>query len=288
MGGHDEPPDDAFQLWIYAQNCYLNDGIGTPEGTAEQQRQIMERRTRQEQLYAPIVLRDLNADPARLEAAITECRAHSGSAEQNARRDDGYAEAVQLGTVALALLRAAGADRPAARARLVRKLDAQITGPVTPRWRTRLATSRANSRWLRKPRRLTLLWRRQRRVLAVNLHLQRTAPSSVGALTVIVADLGADPVGRIGFATCPDCRRGLVYKVESYPPYDGIGLGTALVDAAVAEGPPGDGYTWHTTAQYTEAVGFWRAMRRRHRTPFTAAGTAAACPHMTIGHSRNW
>jgi hypothetical protein len=70
----------------------------------------------------------------------------------------------------------------------------------------------------------------------------------------------------------------VVYRVDAYPPYGGYGIGSLLVDAAVFTALPVDGYTWHTTAQYDDARGFWKTMARLWRTPFTNADTG--CPHM--------
>ncbi|MFG1921060.1 hypothetical protein [Cryptosporangium sp. NPDC048952] len=286
-----EEPDapeisDASELWVYAVNCYLDDNADESGLTEEQRHQLLAHRTQQERIYTPFVLRHMGADPARLEAAIAACRIRAEPNGQGVAPDNGYPEAVRLGMVALDVLRASGAGRSRARDRLLHKLDAELTLIRPPSWSTRLATALDNTRWLRRPRRLTPGWHRRRRALTRNLRLDRSPPDRPAHLSTVTALTGTTAVGRIRYAVCPDCHRGLVYKVDAYPPHGGLGLGTMLVDAAVTDGPPADGYTWHTTTQFGGAVGFWRAMRRRHRTPFTAP-TSAACPHMDVNRSRS-
>ncbi|WP_163573076.1 hypothetical protein [Fodinicola feengrottensis] len=70
-------------------------------------------------------------------------------------------------------------------------------------------------------------------------------------MLIVVANLHGDAIGKIGFESCAICQRGLVCKVETYPPYDGYGIGGLLVDAALAAGGrPSDGFSWYTTGQY--------------------------------------
>jgi hypothetical protein len=278
-------PDDARQAWIYGLNCYTDRDLS--ELAPENREQQMAYRQRRVAIYAKRVLIELDADVDRLQAAGEHCRnRYAQCLAQGADprgRAGGYARGAELVDAAIEMIRQARADvRPAARQRLLRQAarDTDLfpePGPVARvgQW---VRTAAANSRLLRKPCWLRPSWHRYRRELAA-AELRYQPPSSARDVAEVQALLHGEVVGRAVYQSCAECRQALLCKVSAYR--DGAGLGTRLIDACVASGGrPGDGYTWYTTPQYNEARGFWRAMSRRHRTPFTDHHGQPRCPHM--------
>ncbi|WP_412741240.1 hypothetical protein [Krasilnikovia sp. MM14-A1259] len=279
--------DDTREVWAYGMNVHIDrDHDELPAPLSEEQRAA---RQRQVNLYAKLVLVKLDADLSRLAEAARQCReiaAHAVAQGDDPHSDyaGGYACGAELADTAIAMIRRAHADvRPAARQRLLRRAQRDTAGFSEPSMATRarrwLQTSLHNTRWLRKPRRLRSSWRRRRDELA-GVQIRYREPATVADYGQVEAHLHDKVIGRAGYQACPQCRRGLLCKVNAYAPYEGVGLGTLLVSACLtAGGLPTDGYTWYTTAQYDEARGFWRAMGRTHRTPFTAP-LQPQCPHM--------
>ncbi|WP_130513757.1 hypothetical protein [Krasilnikovia cinnamomea] len=279
--------DDAREVWAYGMNVHIDrDHDDLPGPRSPEQRAARQRRVN---LYAKLVLVKLDADVARLTEAARLCREAAAQAVEQG--DDphgdyagGYRCGAELADTAIAMIRQAHADvRPAARQRLLRRMQRDTAGVSEPGMATRarrwLRLSLHNIRWLRKRRRLRSSWRSRRGELA-GVQIRYREPATVADYGQVEAYLGDTMIGRAGYQACAQCRRGLLCKVNAYAPYEGVGLGTLLVTACLtAGGLPADGYTWHTTAQYHEARGFWRAMSRTHRTPFTAP-LQPQCPHM--------
>lgn len=278
---------DVHQVWIYGANVYADRDL---DALTEQQRTaVLANRQARIALYAKLVLVELAADPSRLTAAAQGCRARLAERMVQGRDPhtsptSGYARGAELADLAVQMIRDAGADTNLAkRERLLNRAQRDTTlfgepsaGHKAIEW---VWVTAGNWRWLRKLRRLSPQWRRRQAVLAA-VSIQADVADTADGQSEILAMLGEEMIGKATFQTCTQCRRGLLCKVNAYEPYDGIGLGTLLIDACVvAGGLPADGYTWHTTPQYDSAQGFWRAMATRHRTAFTAP-PQASCPHM--------
>jgi hypothetical protein len=278
---------DVHQVWIYGANVYVDRDLDTL--TKQQRTAVLANRQARIVLYAKLVLVELAADPDRLTAAAQGCRERL--AERVAQGRDphtsptsGYTKGADLADLAVRMIRDAGADTSTRkRERLLNRAQRDTTlfaepsaGHKAVEW---VQVTAGNWRWPRKIRRLSPEWRRRRAVLAA-VSIQADIADTADGQSEILAVLGEELIGKATFQSCPQCRRALLCKVNAYEPYDGIGLGTLLIDACVAAGGlPADGYTWHTTPQYDSAQGFWRAMATRHRTAFTAP-LKASCPHM--------
>ncbi len=267
-------------------NCYVDRDV-TSLPLQEREEQLAFRR-RRVVLYANLVLLKLDADVQRLAAAAEQCRTMyeqrvAEGADPRSDRTGGLARGAQVAEAAIELIRQARADvRPAARKRLLRQVERDTAlfpepGPAGRLWQW-LRMAVRNSRWLRKPRRLDPSWQRRRAELA-DVELHHSPAQRAADIGVVEALLHGQVVGRAAYQSCSECRRGLLCKVSAYS--DGAGFGTLLVDACVTHGGrPADGYTWYTTPQDETARGFWRAMSRRHRTPFTPPFGRIRCPHM--------
>lgn len=282
----DQAKHDVHQVWIHGANVYADRDLD--ELTEQQRAAVLTNRQARIVLYAKLVLVELAADPDRLAAAAQGCRERFDERVAQGRDPytsptSGYARGAELADRAGQMIREAGADTSTAkRERFLRraKQDTMLFGDGSgPKLVERLRVATSNWRWLRKARRLNPEWRRRRAVLAT-VSIRADVADFTSGLSDVLAVLDGETIGKAMFQSCPQCRRALLCKVNAYAPYDGIGLGTLLIDACVAAGGlPNDGYTWYTTPQYDSAQGFWRAMATRHRTAFTAP-LKASCPHM--------
>lgn len=282
----DQAKHDVHQVWIHGANVYADRNLD--ELTEQQRAAVLTNRQARIVLYAKLVLVELAADPDRLAAAAQGCRERfeervAQGRDPHSSPTSGYARGAELANRAGQMIREAGADTSTAkRERFLRraKQDTMLFDDGSgPKLVERLRVATSNWRWLRKARRLNPEWRRRRAVLAT-VSIRADVADSTSGLSDVLAVLDGETIGKATFQSCPQCRRALLCKVNAYAPYDGIGLGTLLIDACVAAGGlPTDGYTWYTTPQYDSAQGFWRAMATRHRTAFTAP-LKASCPHM--------
>ncbi|GAA1720593.1 hypothetical protein GCM10009765_81030 [Fodinicola feengrottensis] len=271
-GGSNAGGDDAFRVWTYALNCCLDDEHPPEQAGADQQALIND--------YVDLIVEELEADPDRLAAAAAQCRERADQdTAAGCPPHHGDVWGAYLAELGAARVRTAGADTSSRkRERLLRQIHQRSTPAASSTLWDRPRQWARNWRWLRKRRRLNPVWwwRRHQLRRALTFEHARRADD----MLIVVANLHGDAIGKIGFESCAICQRGLVCKVETYPPYDGYGIGGLLVDAALAAGGrPSDGFSWYTTGQYADARGFWRTMARRHRTPFRS-GSTAACAHM--------
>ncbi|WP_412538570.1 hypothetical protein R8Z50_22275 [Longispora sp. K20-0274] len=270
--------EDAFEAWVPGVNCYTIERDLT-ELSDQARDAALSRRERRIAMYARYLLNKLDGDPHRLTSAARRCRDDHADAVNRGRdpasdSTDGFLRGAMLAEVALRMLSDARADT---NLRAREKLLLRLRRQPGPSLRDRGREFASNLRVLRAGRRLRPSWWRRRALLDSVVFTHRVAGTPEG-YSEIEAHRDGELVGRVVYQLCPSCRRGLLCKVNAYTPWDGLGLGTRLVDACVAAGPTTDGYTWTTTVQADDAVGFWRIMARRHATAFTSV--LGACPHM--------
>lgn len=263
---------DARQAWILGLNLGLKPDLAAADPRG---RSVL---TRQRQVrvkdYAWYLLEQLDADPHRLAAAAEGCRRRL--AERENPTDEwaaGHVVGVQLAEAGLQIIRDAGADTDtAAHARLREEIDRRFNpqpvpyqqGPWHRYSRPRRILRRANPVW----------WlRRARAGRQLRLVHHPAGRYDIERIEIL---LDGVEVGRMRYQTCPECRQARVGKLSVNGHFQGLGLGTRALRAAMDRTP---GYDWWTTPQYETAETYWRR---------AAAATGAAfldhhpspCPHM--------
>ncbi|OXM50347.1 hypothetical protein CFP71_28370 [Amycolatopsis thailandensis] len=108
------------------------------------------------------------------------------------------------------------------------------------------------------------------------LLLSRRPPVVYGGVEQIILQLWGTAIADLDVQTCDTCRVGVLEQVRVDAAYLRRGIGTVLLDAALARGR---GYWWSTTtiADTVPARAFWAT---QHLPPDTVLGEPQRCPDM--------
>jgi hypothetical protein len=225
-----------------------------------------------------LLVRHVDADPARLVAAATAARvrhAELDSEDEPPENPCYYLVAAALAERGLAMIRDAGAENdPGVQRQLTETIGSKLDPPPEP-FRPGIFDRHRLPR--RLARRLNLRWQCRRfavRTARLDIRLA-SAPHHIAAVTVT---LYGEKIGQLAYQVCGSCRRALICMQSVSSRYQGLGLGRRALVAALATAPE---YEWTTTPQHETSVRYWRQMSRITGASLTDdVSHAGRCPHM--------
>src|SRR5260370_6220434 len=207
-----------------------------------------------------MLVHDHDADAARLAALAEGCRTEGTRALAEGRAIVGYELALELIDLALNIIRDAGADaHPRARASLLAELDEEMM-PHPKLCRRRPWDRHRLAR--RLLRRLDPRWHHRRRLAAREGALVCHPATSPDAFHWTELMVGTSDVGALYYKICHRWRIGYVGKLSINEEYQGLGLGSSVLEAAREEAPAPD-YCWWTSHQDSSAQPFWQLIGSR-------------------------
>jgi GNAT superfamily N-acetyltransferase len=271
----DELDAAVHRAWAYGVNANPGPTV-SPEADAQVRERVLPARSQRFATYARILVHDHDADAARLAALAEGCRTEGTRALAEGRAIVGYELALELIDLALNIIRDAGADaHPRARASLLAELDEEMM-PHPKLYRRRPWDRHRLAR--RLLRRLDPRWHHRRRLAAREVALVRHPATSADDFHCIELMVGTRDVGALYYKVCHRWRIGYVGKLSINEEYQGLGLGSSVLEAAREEAAAPD-YCWWTSHQDSSAQPFWQLIGSRTGAGYQFA-TESICPHV--------